>query len=77
MNSSSTTANETQVAGDHYKDMAIQPWDFIISNDLGYCEGAIIKYVCRFKRKNGVEDLKKAKHFLEKLIEVYEKKEQK
>lgn len=64
------SANETQVAGDHYKDKAIQPWDYITSNNLGYLEGCIVKYVSRYQNKNGVEDLEKARHFLDKLIEV-------
>jgi hypothetical protein len=64
------SANETQIGGEHYKDKAIQPWDYITSNHLGYLEGCIIKYVSRYKDKNGLEDLNKAKHFLDKLIEV-------
>jgi hypothetical protein len=63
-------ANETQVGGDHYKDKAIQPWDYISSNNMGYLAGCIVKYVSRYEDKNGLEDLEKAKHFLEKLIEV-------
>lgn len=62
-------ANEKQVAGSHYKDKAIQPWDFIISNNLGYLEGNIVKYVSRWKDKGGVADVKKAQHYLEKLLE--------
>ena len=65
-------ANETQVGGDHYKEKAIQPWDFITANNMGFLEGNIIKYVSRHKSKNGVEDLKKARHYLDKLIEVSE-----
>lgn len=64
-------ANERQVGGEHYR-TAIQPWDFITANGLGYLEGNIIKYVARHKQKGGVEDLKKAKHYLEKLIEISE-----
>ena len=64
------SANEIQVGGDHYQSKAIQPWDYIISNNLGYLEGNIVKYVSRWKDKNGVEDLKKAQHYLAKLIEV-------
>lgn len=64
------SANEQQVGGDHYKDRTIQPWDFIVSNGLGFLEGNIIKYVSRHKKKAGVQDLLKAKHYLEKLIEV-------
>lgn len=63
-------ANAIQIGGDHYKGKAIQPWDYIISNDLGYLEGNIVKYVSRWKDKGGVEDLKKAQHYLAKLIEV-------
>ena len=63
-------ADDTQVGGSHYKDKTIQPWDYIIANDLGYLEGNVVKYVSRWKNKNGVEDLKKAQHYLSKLIEV-------
>lgn len=65
-------ANSGQIGGDHYKNKAIQPWDYILSNDLGYLEGNIVKYVSRWKLKNGVQDLHKAKHYLQKLIEVSE-----
>ena len=68
--SNEMAANSTQVGGDHYQSKAIQPWDYIISNNLGYLEGNVIKYVSRWKDKNGVEDLKKAQHYLAKLIEV-------
>ena len=63
-------ANAQQVGGAHYAIKAIQPWDFIIANNLGYLEGNIVKYVSRWKDKGGVEDLKKAQHYLQKLIEV-------
>lgn len=59
-----------QVAGNHYKDMAIQPAEFIHRNRIGYLEGNVIKYVCRYRSKNGVEDLKKAKHYIEILLEL-------
>ena len=62
--------NDIQIGGNHYKDTAIQPWDFIISNGLGYLEGNIVKYVSRYPKKGGLEDLRKAKHYLDKLIEV-------
>jgi hypothetical protein len=64
------SANETQVGGDHYKSKAIQPWDYIASNNLGYLEGCIIKYISRHRDKGGLEDLQKAQHFLAKLIEI-------
>ena len=63
-------ANTTQVGGQHYKSKAIQPWDYIASNNMGYLEGNVVKYVSRWKDKGGVEDLKKAQHYLTKLIEV-------
>lgn len=53
----------------HYTQYKIQPMEFIGMNKIGYIEGNIIKYVCRYNVKNGVEDLKKAKHYLDKLIE--------
>ena len=64
------TANAMQVGGNHYKGKAIQPWDYIASNNLGYLEGNIVKYVSRWQSKGGIEDLKKAMHYLTKLIEV-------
>ena len=66
------SANDTQTGGTHYL-KAIQPWDYIVANELGYLEGNIIKYVTRYKAKGGVEDLKKAQHYLSKLIEVNSK----
>ena len=54
-----TSANQIQVAGTHYKNKAIQPWDYIISNNIGYLEGNVIKYVSRWRDKGGVDDLKK------------------
>lgn len=59
----------TQVGGNHYKDMPIQPVEYIHKNGVGYFEGCVIKYVSRWRKKNGVEDLKKARHFLDLLIE--------
>ena len=64
------SANEIQVAGSHYKTKAVQPWDYIAANELGYFEGNIVKYVSRWRDKGGVDDLRKAKHYLEKLIEL-------
>ena len=63
------SALKKQVGGNHYKDMAIQPVDFIHENGIGYIAGNVIKYVVRYKSKNGVEDLKKARHYLDMLIE--------
>lgn len=62
---------ETQVGGDHYKELSIQPIEYILANKLGFCEGNVIKYITRYKSKNGLEDLKKAKHYIDMLIENY------
>lgn len=64
--------NEVQVGGDHYKSKDIQPWDAIHAWRLGFFSGNVIKYVARHKEKNGVEDLKKARHYLDKLISIIE-----
>ena len=58
-----------QIGGNHYKYMKIQPLDFIIQNEIPYIEGNIIKYVSRYKAKNGLQDLEKAMHYLEILID--------
>lgn len=59
-----------QVDGSHYTGKQIQPWDYIAANKLGYFEGNVVKYVSRWRDKGGVSDLRKAKHYLEKLIEI-------
>jgi hypothetical protein len=64
------SANDIQVAGTHYKEQPIQPWDYIAANKIGYFEGNVIKYVSRWKDKGGVNDLRKARHYLDKLIEI-------
>jgi hypothetical protein len=69
-----TTAKDTQVGGSHYTKLAIQPYYYTLSNNLGGLEHTIIKYVTRWKDKGGLEDLKKAKHTLEFLIEWTESK---
>jgi hypothetical protein len=58
-----------QVGGSHYKKYKIQPIEFIIKNNIGFVEGNIIKYILRFKEKGGVQDLEKAKHYIELLID--------
>lgn len=68
-----TPFNE-QVGGGHYKTMTIQPVEFILANELGFCEGNIIKYTCRYKQKGGVQDLKKVIHYAEMLIADLEEK---
>lgn len=61
-----------QIGGDHYKNMTLQPIEYILKNNLNFCEGNIIKYITRYKDKNGIEDLKKARHYLDMLIESFE-----
>ena len=56
-------ALDTQVGGSHYKDFKIQPLEFTMENNLDFIQGNIIKYACRHKSKNGVEDLKKVIHY--------------
>ena len=58
-----------QIGGSHYKKYKIQPVEFIIKNNIGFVEGNIIKYILRFKEKGGVQDLEKAKHYIELLID--------
>lgn len=65
-----TPANAIQVGGQHYKAKAIQPWDYIAANGLGFFEGNVVKYVSRWREKGGIEDLLKARHYLDKLLEV-------
>lgn len=59
-----------QEGGSHYKDMPIQPVQYIHANGIGYFEGNVIKYVSRWRQKGGIEDLKKAKHYIELLLEL-------
>lgn len=63
----------SQIGGSHYRELAIQPVEYIHRNNLGFIEGSIVKYVTRWKSKNGIQDLKKAKHFIEILIEMESK----
>ena len=63
-------STDYQVAGDHYKKMKIQPIDYIMANQLGFCEGAIVKYISRWRDKgNGIDDLRKIKQFCDFIIE--------
>lgn len=66
-----TAANSAQVGGTHYRS-PIQHWDFVVANDLDYFQGQITKYVTRWRKKNGIDDLYKARHFLQKYIEIKE-----
>ena len=68
-------ADDVQVGGTHYKDMAVQPWtvmEAVLSHDefIGFLKGNVIKYSMRAGRKEGSDDAEKAKHYLQKLKEV-------
>lgn len=65
----SKSALDYQVGGNHYQQMAYQPLTFIMEQKLKFCEGNIVKYIARYKYKNGLQDLKKAQHYLRYLIE--------
>jgi hypothetical protein len=58
-----------QVGGNHYQSMPIQPAEFIHRNGIGFLAGNVIKYVCRYRAKGGVQDLEKARHYIDMLIE--------
>ena len=66
---------QSQVGGSHYKNMKIQPVEFIHANGIPFIEGAVIKYVCRWRNKNGLDDLQKAIHFIELLMQLEKNKE--
>ena len=63
------SAYKKQIGGSHYKDMSIQPADFINKNKLLFAEGNAIKYICRHQSKGKLQDIKKAMHYLEMIIE--------
>ena len=64
------SVGKKQVGGDHYLSQAIQPWDIIVANRLNFFEGNALKYLLRWKHKGGIEDLLKAKHYIDKLIDL-------
>lgn len=70
-------ANDSQIGGSHYTNKLIQPWEAMeawmtLEAFQGFLMGNVIKYAARHSDKGGVEDLKKARHYLDKLIETYE-----
>ena len=54
---------DKQIGGSHYKNMVIQPYEFMSKNELTFFQGNVIKYVCRYKQKNGIQDLEKVIHY--------------
>ena len=71
------SALDTQVAGSHYKSMKIQPVEFITANNIGFLEGCIIKRICRWRNKDGIQDLEKIKHEVDLLIELHNRESNK
>ena len=63
-------ANDIQHGGDHYKGAEFQHWDLIARNGIGYLEGVASKYPTRWRRKNGAEDVQKAIHYVDKILEL-------
>ena len=63
-------ASDVQIGGDHYKDCGIQPVTYIYANDLSYCEANVIKYITRHAKKNGRQDVEKAIHYCQLLLEM-------
>jgi hypothetical protein len=64
------SALDKQVNGNHYKQFEIQPIEFITKNNIPFIEGNVIKYICRWRDKNGLEDLDKVIHYVELLKEL-------
>lgn len=63
------SALDIQIGGEHYKGMSIQPMQYSMANNLDACQHTAIKYITRFRQKGGIEDLEKAKHCIDMLIE--------
>lgn len=68
----SSKANERQVGGTHYKTGKSEHWDIVVDHNLDYFQAQILRYVMRWNKKDGIKDLKKAQHFLQKYLEVIE-----
>ena len=69
MEEQSMKSFKKQIGGNHYLKYKIQPIEFIVKNNIGFVEGNIIKYILRFKKKGGVQDLEKARHYIDLLID--------
>ena len=69
------SAFDEQEGGDHYKSLKIQPAQYCLANDIPFCEGNVIKYVTRWRYKGQTEDLKKARHYLDMIIEHVEEEQ--
>lgn len=71
---SNLKAIDKQIGGNHYTKFKIQPVEFIFKNNLSFIQGCVIKYICRFDKKNGVEDLDKIIHYCELQKELLQNK---
>lgn len=71
---STQKAIDKQIGGNHYTKFKIQPIEFIAKNNLSFIQGCIIKYICRFDKKNGIEDLDKIIHYCELQKELLQNK---
>ncbi len=69
------SALEKQIGGGHYRIHNIQPIEYIHANDLSFIEGCVVKYITRWREKNGIQDLEKVKHYVDLLIELEGRKE--
>ena len=67
-----TNVFDTQVGGNHYKDLAIQPLEYFHMTGIGVCASGVVKYITRWRNKGGLQDLLKAKHMIDLLIEMEE-----
>lgn len=66
---------DVQVGGDHYKNLAIQPMEYSMANGLDACQHSVVKYITRFREKDGIKDLRKLIHIVEMLIQFEERKQ--
>ena len=64
------SAIQTQIGGSHYKDLEIQPVEYIYANELGYLAGNVVKYISRYKLKGGEQDILKAIHYCQLILEL-------
>jgi len=63
-------ARDKMIGGEHYRQGGIQPIEYIHANNLSFCEGNVVKYITRWRHKDGLKDLEKAKHYIELLMEL-------
>jgi hypothetical protein len=68
------SALDIQVSGNHYKDLKIQPIEYIHANGMPFIEGCVVKYISRWRSKGGIKDLEKIQHFIQLLIELEQPK---